>query len=325
MCNLSAQQSSPNQALIDAVKSNNIEQTNQAISAGATGDYIAPDASSAWIYVKSRLGEDQVLKALIASTKNLASIRIRNENLAFLFMRQDIHFSYLDSVLAKGVDANAKLADGTSALKFSLQDDGRKYFSRTLIRHGAMVENLTSDEQVILATVLTPDEALLRSAIKQGLNINAINSKGETALMRYASGNELGECDERVKPLLASGANPAIKNPKGKTAAHIIRETYQESSKNSETFLPPFEKCMDLLPLPSVAGKAVGKVFQVSGSQVEINGQELKELRVGSKILIKTAKGEILGTITEILHTKAKAKISKKNLTQKGDKVYLTK
>ncbi len=55
--------------------------------------------------------------------------------------------------------------------------------------------------------------AVVQTLISAGANVNAVNKKGETALMRAAENGEL----ENVKSLLGAGANAQIRTKEGET------------------------------------------------------------------------------------------------------------
>jgi len=55
---------------------------------------------------------------------------------------------------------------------------------------------------------------VVQTLISAGANVNALNKKGETALMRAAENGEL----EIVKLLLGAGAKAQLRNKEGETA-----------------------------------------------------------------------------------------------------------
>lgn len=66
------------------------------------------------------------------------------------------------------------------------------------------------------------DEKEIDMLLQAGVDVNATNEQGNTALMTAADNNE----PSLVKFLLMRGANPHIKNKAGKTALEIVREKY---------------------------------------------------------------------------------------------------
>jgi hypothetical protein len=85
-----------------------------------------------------------------------------------------------------------------------------------LIRYGAKVRLVDKEKNTALHRLVqnTSDDTLIRLLINQGIDVNAVNKAGQTALMLAAENGN----DESVKALLEAGADVNRKDREGKTA-----------------------------------------------------------------------------------------------------------
>ena len=157
------------------------------------------------------------------------------------------------ALLARGVDVRSVIIDGSSLHELALHLDRRDYFDRLVdacrgsgdvhdersaiipllvstqgddprvtdrvglvLDQGANIDARTpeGDTALILAGWLTGDLALVRHLIERGADVNIANDNGDTPLMdaAYLGRNEILEF------LLASGADPDLRNKRGQSA-----------------------------------------------------------------------------------------------------------
>ena len=85
------------------------------------------------------------------------------------------------------------------------------------------IDNTTQEERSILLIIVAEYSTMFSSEfipiiISKGVNINAQNNNGETALMLAALSTSDMSTEDTVRQLLAAGADPNIKDISGKTA-----------------------------------------------------------------------------------------------------------
>ncbi len=183
-----------------------------------------------------RGGHDRslILKALLAAG---ADVHLRLEDQQTLLWPAIEAFtnpqkqSYLQLLIASGLDVNAKAGDGETALMHAARYDAIDA-ARALIKAGADVNAKASDGQTALIRAdyaqtmfreekqTAPNNAeMVAALLAAGADVNAADAEGTTALMRAVSENAL----DATQKLLAAGANPKAANKEGKTALDLVK------------------------------------------------------------------------------------------------------
>ncbi len=134
-------------------------------------------------------------------------------------------------LLNKGLNIDAKNAQGQTPLYVAAADIGEGYMSdylimvKLLVAKGANVHIKLKNGDTLLH-LATNDEELLRTLIKKGLNVNEQNLEGNTAL-HIAAGQNLAT----PQILIELGADQYIKNNKGETPASIREKVLKKYEK----------------------------------------------------------------------------------------------
>lgn len=258
--------------------------------------------------------------------------------------------------LSAGADPNVKQADGTSALQLLLRRNIGGHVDHDLyllLKAGASIENLSRDDQVKLfckvSRFLVHEEKGYRADLevkefgkKQmkkmaalNISINQQDSQGMTPLM-----HAVVNADNPVhfSWLLKNGADKDLKNNQGRTASDLF---FESLNKHKEMMNEPgaydgiedvqsyvraeevrLAQATRLFQRGEAPGPLVGKVFSANGKKIEITGSGINYLAKGKKIIIKNSGGNATATVTEVLHTKAKARITGPGEAAKGDAVH---
>ena len=129
-------------------------------------------------------------------------------------------------LLQAGADPNVIGSDRMTALSWAIFS-GHQSTITALLDGGADVHVLLQGKRTMLmAAVGYPDNTgLARYLISQGVDIDAIDISGQTALMMAAEANHVDD----VKVLLAAGADPMIRDRHGRAAADIAHEHHFNS------------------------------------------------------------------------------------------------
>ena len=156
----------------------------------------------------------------------------------------------LRALIDHGVDIGATRKDGTNALLLACRK-GQSESVRFLLDAGVDVGITKQNGNTCLHEAVSGccNKDILQSIIQQGVNVNAVNSEGKTALLRACESKQ----GESVKLLLEMKADPNISDTNGHTSLHagilgrctndILREiiTYKvylnAQNKNGETAL----------------------------------------------------------------------------------------
>jgi len=129
-------------------------------------------------------------------------------------------------LLQAGADPNIIGSDRLTALAWAIFS-GHQSTITALLDGGADVHVLLQNKQTMLMKAVGHPEnkGLIRYLVDQGVDINAIDTLGRTALMIAAEANHVDD----VKVLLAAGADPMIRDRRGRAAADIAHEHHFES------------------------------------------------------------------------------------------------
>lgn len=167
----------------------------------------------------------------------------------------------------------------------------------------------------------------VRALVNLGANVNAKDSRGRTALM-YAAGGENGS-DELVRSLLEQGADPAAKDVRGDTALDMARRGGKPSivSALGGKPEPPVDSVPagegKMPPLRESLGKALGLLESAGPEFYKVNGcischhQSIPQMAAGvtrkKGIAVNEAVSKAQGeAVTALL------KLSENNLWQMG-------
>jgi ankyrin repeat protein len=124
--------------------------------------------------------------------------------------------TYVQSLLDKGADVNARDEDGNSALIIAISF-GNTDVAEMLLRRGADVNARNESEETALmasASTYFYNPSIVKMLLDRGADINASAEDGVTALMLAARNNHI----DMVKSLLARGVDVSAKDDNGDTA-----------------------------------------------------------------------------------------------------------
>lgn len=126
------------------------------------------------------------------------------------------HIDAVREILASGVDVNATLMFQYPPLLAAIHG-GHPEIAELLLDHGVSLTN-KEDENPLIVAVQRARTEIVELLLRRGIDVNAANEKGMTALM-YAAQN--GEA-ELVRMLLAAGADPNLEDKFGYTALALV-------------------------------------------------------------------------------------------------------
>lgn len=273
----------------------------------------------------------QIVRALIASGADVNAENFKGGTALMYAVEQNTQES-IRYLMTAGAKINHVSAEGVTPLLITA-NAGTYWLAELLLDSGADIE-LTGPNGVSAlnyaagSTYQNPDVAannlrLIHLLVKRGANINSQDTTGETPLMSAAK-----ICSEtNIGVLIGYNASLELKNTAGKTAFDLAC-TFPAPEQWDEKIRKRIQIKLTLKASHStkegmVAGIFVGKVFSVSGKKIEITGSGVGKLAVGRKVLIRRASGMVTATVTELLHTKAKARVLGKDAVSAGDPVYL--
>lgn len=293
--------------------------------------------------------QDQLEQGLDAGdVKKMTAAVKAGANPNYLLGRQSTYgnLAKVKALVAAGADVNFASRGGWTAL-MGAADEGKLDIVKYLVSQKADVNAKTRQGRTAAIRAAYHDRAeIIRFLLSKGAKVNEADANGVTALMLAAQRHN----EHTVKALLDAGADRSLKTPQNKTALTFAKETvesyekeitslnenskknpqYEKYNKESiERYKEQISKGKRVVALLSGAekkghGKLIGKVFSADGKKIVVTGKGISELTAGSKLTIKTSEGEISATVTEILHSKAKA-TAKKAGAEKGDSVYLAR
>lgn len=177
----------------------------------------------------------ETVKTLIAAGANVNAVDASKRTALMLASSVKEYKRVIDTLLASGAKAfiNAKDEDGRTALMYAAYGNRETNINilETLIAAGAGVKVVDKRGVTPLMSAAETDIlAGLTILLKNGAraSIDAKDKDGQTALMYAVRG--AGQMRfEKVKLLLAAGADPKIQNHKGRTALMFARESGDEA------------------------------------------------------------------------------------------------
>jgi len=222
----------------------------------------------------------------------------------------------VEALVESGADVNYASSGGWTAA-MAAADNGHLEVLRYLALKKADLNARTRMGRTLLMRAAYHGQtAVVKYLLTKGNKVADVDMNGVTALMLAAQQGH----DKTVKVLLDAGADKEVKNSAGKTALLLAREAQAAAGDfRSEEY----KRTIALLTSEKKSpGRLIGKVFRADGKKLEITGEGISAARRGTKIRIKTDRGEISATVTETLHSKIKANAAKAG-AEKGDAVYL--
>jgi len=177
--------------LFAAAASADIDEMRRALAAGANVNY------------GNRYGETPLCVA--ASKGNTVAVRV---------------------LLAAGALPDLTGSDQLTALSWAIFSNHQSTV-RALIDGGANVRVLLQNRQTVLmkAAESLDDAELVRYLLGQGIDVNATDTLGQTALMLAAEANHISD----VKALLKAGADPSLHDRRGRAAADFAHDRKLDS------------------------------------------------------------------------------------------------
>lgn len=186
-------------------------------------------------------------------------------------------------LVESGADVNYASSGGWTAA-MAAADNGHLEVLRYLALKKADLNARTRMGRTLLMRAAYHGQtAVVKYLLTKGIKVADVDMNGVTALMLAAQRGH----DKTVKVLLDVGADKAAANSAQKTALMLAREAQA-----------------------------------ANGKKLEITGEGISAARRGTKIKIKTDRGEISATVTKTRHAKIKANAAKAG-AEKGDAVYL--
>ncbi|MFA5104252.1 MAG: ankyrin repeat domain-containing protein [Candidatus Margulisiibacteriota bacterium] len=143
------------------------------------------------------------------------------------------------SLIASGIDVNAKDENGCVPLVWAAKFGGRLEMVETLVNAGAKVKDGGNNAEILKGVLMWHKIETLKYLIKHGIDVNSRDKFGWTALMNAAYDGD----KEAVEVLIAAGADIEAKNNDGDTALSLAREGGKDEV--SEILLKPIKSSVN--------------------------------------------------------------------------------
>ena len=276
-------------------------------------------------------GDDRLLKCtklLISAGADVNQRAFSDQNTPLLSLispysdRTEEHRAIIEVLAAAGADLNASSKDGSTAMSRAIQRVDLDTMKK-LIALGAEMNPVLPEGRnyVHLAARLDMDkrgvDKALEILINAGVDFDTPDERGRTPLHYIAeSGNEAA-----LKQILKYKPRIDRKDNEGKTPVDLaLRKKGIAETDGYERQLAAMIRRSAKVP----RHVEVGEVFAANGAQVDIMGKGVAKIKLGEKLLVKTAQGDYTIIAGENMHTKLKAKASPAAAARlkKGDKVY---
>lgn len=232
------------------------------------------------------------------------------------------HLAVIDELVAAGADINAISKEGKTPLSLAIEGPYLNVLEK-LIALGVELNPVLPDGRnyVHLAARLNMEkrnvDKALEMLIKAGVDFDTPDENGRTPLHYIAaSGNEAA-----LKLILKYKPRIDRKDNDGKSPVELaLKRKGISETRGYEQKLAAMIRASASKPRLM----EIGEVFSASASQVDIIGKGIVKIKVGEKLIVKTARGDYTLIAGENMHTKLKAKASPAAAArlQKGDKVY---
>jgi ankyrin repeat protein len=216
--------------LKDAVIQENNKEFNQLLSKNTNVDCVSKNDKSA-LGIACAYGNKEFVKLLLQKRADPNIVQFYNGKSigtplfdALSICSQTLEPKLLDPVKISSVKQQVKKESCTPKIKDEI--------TLMLIENGANVLLVDDDHitTLMMASMYRRSDKVLTLLIDKGVDINARNSYGKTALMYAVINNDC----RSVKRLTSFGADTSIKDNEGKTALDIAKEN---NFKKISTFL----------------------------------------------------------------------------------------
>jgi ankyrin repeat protein len=192
------------------------------------------------LFLAAYYGTSGIIETLLSKNAD-PSIKDLNGLLPLHIAALSGNLEKLTTLLTPQADINARDVSGNTPLYLALDYTPREKIIAVLLQHGADVSLTASGGKSALHMALFARKEILDQLLKAGADVNAPDSDGNTALHgvlqlmarmlgnsgRSLSGDSaefLASQSERLKMLLAHGADPRIKNKAGQSPQDLAAE-----------------------------------------------------------------------------------------------------
>ncbi|MBM93125.1 MAG: hypothetical protein CMF51_00005, partial [Legionellales bacterium] len=203
----------PDQCLIQAAESGDIDQARNALNRGASVNAINETNGDAALILGALNGHKNIVDVLIAHDVSL-DVQDQNGDTALMWAVGCAHKSIVEALINAGADVNARSKNGLTALTWAVKnsdEDLVKLFIDQGAQLGSSVEEqlwIKEKNKRLIQSAQLGDVDQTRNALKCGANVNAQNKNDWTALMSAAYMGHI----EVVSILLKAGATVDVSN-----------------------------------------------------------------------------------------------------------------
>lgn len=194
--------------LIGAAISGNTKVTKALIESGEDVNATGYNGYTP-LMVAAVTGHAEIAKILLDAGANIEAIDVEGQT-ALLFAVYSKQPKFIEVLLSVGADVNAKGIDGYEVWhtleSFESEDEIAKIWAKFRTRKGIMSES--EREALLIEVIRKGDLVEAKRLIADGVDINATDEHGKTALMRAVHNNEI----EIAKVLISIGADVGVGN-----------------------------------------------------------------------------------------------------------------
>lgn len=211
-------------ALHVAAEDGQTEIVKFLLGRGANANVKTRDGLTA-LYIAMGNNHSEVIKLLSGKKLDDEKTLKKNQEDTYLFAAQQGKIDWIKKELDRGVDIEARRADGCTALLIATQY-GHMEAVQFLLGRGADIKVKATDGRNILhVAVQNGHYEVVKSLLTYDLDVNIPDNNGYTLLHKAVQNGDL----EMVKLLLVNKADPAILTLKGQTIWHIAVENHHEN------------------------------------------------------------------------------------------------
>ena len=245
--------------LICAAERGHVDIIDLLLERGANPDHVSKNNETA-ILMAAANGRIGAFKTLLAKGVDL-NVADRNGRTPLMLAVKNYEIEMVDLLLAKGVDLNVRDRQGHTALMHAVKNTKPSLVKRLLghgadynikdktgnhsfqyahfLRHYELAEifkrfvedgcivDAAKREPDLFAAAQAGDIALIDGFLGQGVDVNSVNERGETALMHAVQTGKV----ETMKRLLSVGANPNLYAKLGHTALSLAVQREDEAAR----------------------------------------------------------------------------------------------